>query len=152
MSTTISFDVLDAALSRVLPQNWRQKALRAIRQELNCPPYEIRRIKNWRVAVVQGRLDHDTRHMLYDKENVEYIIYEDVDDFYYLGIAQRKGSRAPKLYALRPPLKGWFIHPEGWLACWGSESSPRACPPPDNTPQDAHELFNVLKKYLMKVH
>jgi hypothetical protein len=62
-----------------------------------------------------------------------------------LGVTRYPGLVKPDLRRPAPALPGWFIHPAGFLACWGSRKSPAPGPPPVGTPQDVEALLTMLR-------
>ena len=71
-------------------------------------------------------------------------------DKHGLGVCRLPGYREPDLRKLRPYLPGWFIHPAGFLACWGTRKAPRPERPPVETPQNIAQLIAVLKQALVQ--
>lgn len=69
---------------------------------------------------------------------------------YGLGIHRYRDHHEPNLTMLKGRLPGWFIHPNGFMVCWGSRKAPRHEPPPEGTPQDQKELLQLLKEVLEK--
>ena len=61
-----------------------------------------------------------------------------------LGVTRYPGRVNPDLCRLAPALPGWFIHPAGVLACWGSRKSPSAGSPPGGGPDDVESLLALL--------
>ena len=65
-----------------------------------------------------------------------------------LGVTRYPGYTKPDFRKLGPKLPGWFVHPTGFLACWGSRKSPETRPPPTGTPQTQEELLELLRAVL----
>lgn len=80
-----------------------------------------------------------------DESLVVGVIYH---EGYNLGIARFAPFLEPDFRPLRPHLPGWFIHPAGFLACWGSNKAPRSEPPPPGTPQNWRELLSLVRQVL----
>lgn len=80
-----------------------------------------------------------------DETLVVGVIYH---EGYNLGIARFAPFSEPDFRPLRPYLPGWFIHPAGFLACWGSNKAPRSEPPPPGTPQNWRELLSLVRQVL----
>jgi len=63
-----------------------------------------------------------------------------------LGVTRFPGLNKPDLTRLEAHLPGWFIHPAGFLACWGSRKAPAKGPPPEGTPQSINELVKLMRE------
>jgi hypothetical protein len=63
---------------------------------------------------------------------------------YNLGVFRYPGRTAPDLRRLADKLPGWFIHPAGFLAAWGTKKSPASSWPPKGTPQNTEQLLELL--------
>jgi hypothetical protein len=63
-----------------------------------------------------------------------------------LGVTRWPQYGEPDLRQLAVRLPGWYVHPAGFLACWGSNKAPRQEPPTAGTPQDAEQLLALLRE------
>jgi len=63
-----------------------------------------------------------------------------------LGVTRYPGRDEPDLRLLADHLPGWFIHPAGFLACWGSRKSPAETAPPEGTPGDLANIVFLLER------
>ena len=70
------------------------------------------------------------------------------DGRFGLGVFRFPGRQEPDLSLLVGKLKGWFVHPAGFLLCWGSRKAPATQPPPKGTPQTVQELIEFLRTVL----
>lgn len=80
-------------------------------------------------------------HQLLMQRGVTGYLFKNAQTF---GIYRYPAHREPDLSILAPHLPGWFLHPDGYLVCWGSRKSPRTDPPPPQTPQSIDELAALL--------
>lgn len=84
---------------------------------------------------------------------------------YGMGVNRFPGVHAPDLTRLEPFLQEskliqnpttkqvekqkWFVHPKGFLTCWGSKKAPRPTKlstPPKGTPQSREEMIDLLQR------
>jgi hypothetical protein len=91
-------------------------------------------VLNWRQSPVVGVL-------LNEELGCSAQIYS---EGYNLGVFRYPGRTVPDLRRLANKLPGWFIHPAGFLAAWGTKKSPATSWPPDGTPQNREELLELL--------
>lgn len=63
---------------------------------------------------------------------------------YVLGVTRYPDRDEPDLRRLRDRLPGWFVHPAGFLAAWGTSKAPVFGPPPAGTPQNQEELVLLM--------
>jgi hypothetical protein len=68
-------------------------------------------------------------------------------DGFNLGVVRHPRRKEIDFRLLREELPGWFIHPSGFMACWGSFKAPANGPPPPGTPRTVAELVELLRKY-----
>ena len=66
-----------------------------------------------------------------------------------IGVVRHPRRRELDFRLLREELPGWFIHPSGFMACWGSFKAPANSPPPPGTPRTVSELAELLRKYFV---
>ncbi len=97
-------------------------------------------VGHFRFALRVGESSSEWRS--YDKEITGFIYHHGFN----LGIVRFTGRENPDLRLLAADLPGWFIHPSGFLACWGSFKAPATEPPPAGTPQNAEELVELLRR------
>ena len=76
------------------------------------------------------------------RQGVSGYIY---DTSYGLGIYRYPQFRTPDLSVLTHWLPGWFVHKNGFLACWGSRKAPQKQRPPTLTPQNRIELAETIR-------
>jgi len=128
---------------------------RAKRQISNVP---IESIGPYKFAIPLSAMAPGTSGILADEQEIQGVIY---DTPYGIGVHRFAGQHAPDLTRLRPYLReakevynratgknetaGWFIHDDGYLACWGSRKAPRFVSPPDKTPQNQKEIIEMLR-------
>jgi len=119
-----------------------------LEQEKLVSGIKLAKISDFIVAILpEGEVPPILGIILNEKWNVSCAIYK---TGYTLGITRYPGRDRPNLTKLKPHLKGWFIHPAGFLACWGSRKAPAINPPPKDTPQNEEELFNLIKQIFSK--
>lgn len=78
--------------------------------------------------------------------NYSGIIYH---DGFNLGVVRHPRRREIDFRLLREDLPGWFIHPTGFMACWGSFKAPATTLPPPGTPQNVVELVELLRRRIV---
>ncbi len=78
--------------------------------------------------------------------NYAGIIYH---DGFNLGVVRHPRRQEIDFRLLRDDLPGWFIHPTGFLACWGSLKGPATSLPPAGTPQNVDELVELLRRRIV---
>lgn len=62
-----------------------------------------------------------------------------------LGVSRFPKRNKPDLLKLKGHLpQGWFIHPAGFLAAWGSRKAPATEPPPEGGPRGVEGLITTL--------
>jgi hypothetical protein len=94
-----------------------------------------------RVAVVIGEQSTAVGMLLNEELGCSAQVYSEGHN---LGVFKYPGRTAPDLRRLADKLPGWFIHPAGFLAAWGTKKSPATSPPPAGTPQNTDGLIQLL--------
>jgi hypothetical protein len=94
-----------------------------------------------RVAVLKGEQPTSVGMLLNEELGCSAQVYSEGHN---LGVFRYPGRTAPDLRRLADKLPGWFIHPAGFLAAWGTKKSPATSPPPVGTPQNTDGLIQLL--------
>lgn len=137
-------DVDEALLSiwyhvcRGLSMQERQK--REALKTLDMIPIETTGPYRW--ACSEGPMPPQTGELLNNLRNVTGFVYFEKGSG--LGVFRFPGQNQPDLNLLHEHLPGWFIHPTGFLACWGSRKAPAVGLPPTGTPQNQAQLLALL--------
>jgi len=100
-------------------------------------------------AIPDGPMPPQSGIVLNERLGVTGFLYQ---ANYGLGVYRFPGRDRPNLNRLKGALPGWFIHPEGFLACWGSRKAPRVPPPPKGTPQNKEELLAAMRAVFQQPH
>ncbi|MCS7306407.1 MAG: hypothetical protein NZ602_15025 [Thermoguttaceae bacterium] len=136
-------EVLDRAILRVMVPILRG-LIRLERQrrqgEANAVPLPTVQIGTWKFALRHAPMQEPIADMAL--AGCVGVVWA---DGLALGVTRYPGQTEPDLTRLAPFLPGWFIHPAGFLACWGSRKAPATSPPPPGTPQTLDELVQLLQ-------
>ena len=119
----------------------RKDFRRAYKEAPNVPRFKV---GGHTFAMPGTHMPPGIRDALFKRFGVSCVLYRSRDSYYNVGVARYPDAQEPDLRALEDHLPGWFIHENGFLACWGSRKAPAKEPPPEGTPQNTKQLKALI--------